>query len=108
MLYDACADAFRERRAVLHSFATFAQLASIEGATLRAPEGEWDDRAMAHALALWLVERSIVSEGTGWPVFTLGERPMIGGGVYDIMGASEMAARLALRGYPSAGRRGWW
>jgi len=52
LLYDACADAFRERRAQLHSFVTVAQLASIEGATLRAPEGEWDDRAIAHALAL--------------------------------------------------------
>jgi hypothetical protein len=51
MLYTACADAFRERQTVLHSFATFTQLASIEGATLRAPEGEHDDRADSYALA---------------------------------------------------------
>jgi hypothetical protein len=51
LLYDTCADAFRERETVLHSFATFTQLASIEGATLRAPEGEHDDRADSYALA---------------------------------------------------------
>ena len=38
------------RETVLHSLATFAQLASIEGSTLRAPEGELDDRAVAYAL----------------------------------------------------------
>jgi hypothetical protein len=51
LLYDACADAFRERETVLHGFATFAQLASIDGSTLRAPSGEHDDRAAGYALA---------------------------------------------------------
>ncbi len=51
VLYDWCADAFRNREVVLHSFATFVQLASIDGSTLRAPEGEHDDRADAFALA---------------------------------------------------------
>jgi hypothetical protein len=51
LLYDACADTFRERGTVLHSFATFVQLASIEGSSLRAPEGEHDDRAVGYALA---------------------------------------------------------
>lgn len=51
LLYDAVADAFRERQTVLHSFATFAQLALIKGGTLRAPEGEHDDRADSYALA---------------------------------------------------------
>jgi hypothetical protein len=55
MLYAVAADAFREQETVLHGFATFTQLASIEGASLRAPEGEPDDRAVAYALALWLV-----------------------------------------------------
>jgi hypothetical protein len=55
MLYAAAADAFREQQTVLHSFTTFTQLASIEGASLRAPEGEPDDRAVSYALALWLV-----------------------------------------------------
>src|SRR5262249_15730599 len=51
ILYDPCADAFRHREVVLHTFATDAQLASIDGSTLRAPEGESDDRADAMALA---------------------------------------------------------
>lgn len=51
LLYDATADAFRDRDAVLHCFDTWAQLASISGSTLRAPEGEHDDRADAFALA---------------------------------------------------------
>jgi hypothetical protein len=51
LLYDNCGDVFRTRGTVLHSFATFTQLASIEGSTLRAPEGEPDDRADSYALA---------------------------------------------------------
>jgi hypothetical protein len=56
MLYAQAADAFRQQQTVLHSFATFMQLASIEGASLRAPQGEPDDRAVAYALALWLAQ----------------------------------------------------
>jgi hypothetical protein len=36
---------------LVHSLATLTQLASIDGSTLRAPEGEHDDRADALALA---------------------------------------------------------
>jgi hypothetical protein len=49
-MYDHTADAFRNRETTLHSFTTFNQLASIEGSTLRAPEGDADDRADAYAL----------------------------------------------------------
>ena len=52
MLYDTCADAFRNRETMLHNFQTFTQLSLVEGATLRAPSGEHDDRADAYALAL--------------------------------------------------------
>jgi hypothetical protein len=52
LLYDVAADAFREGETILHSFETFVQLASIEGSTLRAPEGEMDDKADSYALAL--------------------------------------------------------
>jgi hypothetical protein len=71
MLYDRCADAFRNSEVVLHNFATFAQLASIDGSTLRAPEGEHDDRADAFALAcvgrpaagnVWLPETTLGRE----------------------------------------------
>ena len=42
---------------MLHSFGTLAQLAALEGATLRAPAGEADDRADSYALALAGVRR---------------------------------------------------
>jgi hypothetical protein len=51
MLYDALADAVRDGELLLHSFVTYQQVASIEGASLRAPEGQQDDRADALALA---------------------------------------------------------
>lgn len=55
LLYTECADHFRQnaetQTKVLHSFASYMQLASIEGATLRAPEGQHDDRADSYALA---------------------------------------------------------
>jgi hypothetical protein len=51
LLYSACADQVRNSEVILHDLATYAQLGSIEGATLKAPEGEHDDRADAFALA---------------------------------------------------------
>lgn len=51
ILYSACADAFRCQEVVLHSFATFTQLGSIEGSTLRAPDKQNDDRSDSFALA---------------------------------------------------------
>ena len=52
LLYDACAEAFQHDATVLRSFECWIQLSSIEGATLRAPEGCHDDRADAYALAV--------------------------------------------------------
>ncbi len=37
---------------VLRSFETWVQLASVDGQTLRAPEGQMDDRAIAYALCV--------------------------------------------------------
>jgi hypothetical protein len=51
-LYDKCADAFKNRETTLHSFDTFTQLSSIDGNTLRAPDGQHDDKADAYALAV--------------------------------------------------------
>ncbi len=59
LLYDACADAFRCEETVIHSFASLLQLQSIEGATLRAPEGERDDRADGYALAITAVRYAL-------------------------------------------------
>lgn len=52
LLYDTAAEAFSEKDTVLHSFDSYVQLASIEGSSLRAPEGEPDDRADGYALML--------------------------------------------------------
>ena len=51
LLYDEGANYLRQGNAAVHSLDTYAQLASIEGATLSAPEGELDDRATAYMLA---------------------------------------------------------
>jgi hypothetical protein len=51
-MYDQAADAFREGLTVVHSFSTLMQLQSIEGSTLSAPEGNYDDRATGYCLAL--------------------------------------------------------
>jgi hypothetical protein len=50
LMWSLTGDALGERYTTLHSFATRTQLGSIEGATLRAPEGEMDDRAIAFGL----------------------------------------------------------
>lgn len=52
LMYNDTADAFRDSETILHSFATYTQLASIEGASLLAPEGEHDDRADSYALCI--------------------------------------------------------
>lgn len=64
-LYDVAADTFRHGEAILHTFATLMQLQSIEGSTLRAPEGEMDDRADSCALACVarLIEPGRLSSG---------------------------------------------
>jgi hypothetical protein len=60
LLYTECADHFRQnvqsetltgRTKILHSFASYTQLASIDGSKLRAPDGMHDDRADSYALA---------------------------------------------------------
>lgn len=58
ILYDNCADRFHDKEALVHSEATYLQLASIEGATLRAPQGDHDDRADAYALGLLAAKRT--------------------------------------------------
>lgn len=50
-LYDILADAIRNQETTIYDFGTFTQLSSIEGSTLRAPEGQLDDKAIAFALA---------------------------------------------------------
>jgi hypothetical protein len=79
LLYDLTANALRERRALLHSAATCTQLARIEGSTLRAPEGEADDRADAFALACAASLMPQYKPYTGpvvyWPPVPFGSEP---------------------------------
>jgi hypothetical protein len=49
-LYDYAANALRDKDALLHNFKTVTQLQSIEASTLSAPEGDYDDCAMAYVL----------------------------------------------------------
>jgi hypothetical protein len=52
LLYDRAGEVLRDGEATIHGLETFSQLASVEGSTLRAPEGQPDDRAMAFVLAV--------------------------------------------------------
>ena len=52
MLFDLAAKDIRERGLRLHDETTFWQLTAIDGATLAAPPGQHDDRAIACVLAL--------------------------------------------------------
>ena len=49
---DHAADVLRDVATLLRDRMTLDQLAGIEGASLKAPEGQHDDRAVAHVLAL--------------------------------------------------------
>jgi hypothetical protein len=51
-LYIVAAHAFREGQTTIHSDETMLQLASIDHATLNAPPGQHDDRAVSYVLAL--------------------------------------------------------
>ena len=64
-MYTYGTEAFRDEETVLRSFETYAQLSSISGSTLRAPEGERDDRADSYVLALTAVNVG-ESSGGGW------------------------------------------
>jgi hypothetical protein len=52
LLYDDCADTFREKEVLVRDLQTLHQLASIEGGSLRAANGKHDDLADAFALAV--------------------------------------------------------
>jgi hypothetical protein len=61
LLYNDLADALRERSTEMHTFNTYLQILSIEGATLSAPPGDHDDRAMSYGLA-W---QALLHQDTG-------------------------------------------
>jgi hypothetical protein len=51
LMYSGVAESLRDRNIILHTFESYMQLSSIEGATLRAPGGAHDDLADSVALA---------------------------------------------------------
>lgn len=51
-MYDVAADALRDLDTQVYDFATYSQMTSIEGNSLKAPEGELDDLADAYVTAL--------------------------------------------------------
>ena len=57
LLYTGAATRLREGRCVIRDERTFCQLCSVEGATLKAPDGEHDDRAVAYCLALAAIDQ---------------------------------------------------
>lgn len=65
LMYSKAADAFRDGSTIVHSFASYTQLASIEGASLSAPEGESDDRAISFVLAL-AATQAPANDGQTW------------------------------------------
>lgn len=52
LMYSLGTDVLRDGRAIIHDSLTKTQLSLIEGSTLKAPEGELDDQAIAFMLAL--------------------------------------------------------
>jgi len=52
LMYNAGAEGFKEGETVIHDYETLTQIISIEKGTLRAPEGEMDDRSDSYVLAL--------------------------------------------------------
>jgi hypothetical protein len=87
LLYDRAGEALRDGAAILHGLEAFAQLASVEGATLRAPEGQPDDRAVAFVLALVGRARLLVLSraSAAWqpPCVLIPGRPNLIGGPAD-------------------------
>lgn len=59
LLYTTTADSFRSAEVHLHNFTTYNQLSSVEGSSLRAPEGQHDDRADSFALAVVALHSTI-------------------------------------------------
>jgi hypothetical protein len=58
LLYDGAATRLQERRCMIRDPATYYQLCSIEGGTLRAPAGEADDRADALSLTIAAINQT--------------------------------------------------
>lgn len=63
LLLATAADSFRNGETTIHSFATFMQLAAVEGSTLKAPEGMHDDLAISYCLAVVALPMMVAIRG---------------------------------------------
>lgn len=63
LMYDALANAFRDGDTTIHDDDTVVQIKSVEQSTLRAPDGEMEDRADSYALSLVGAD-VVVKQGT--------------------------------------------
>jgi|HubBroStandDraft_4_1064222.scaffolds.fasta_scaffold00070_44 hypothetical protein len=52
IMLDVAGESFRDKEVTVHDNHTFQQLADIQGSTLKAPEGQFDDRAISYCLAV--------------------------------------------------------
>lgn len=75
-MYSGVADDLQAKETAIYDMTTYLQLASIEGASLSAPEGEMDDSATAFALGRMAAREMQLS---GWTSETVGD--VIGGRV---------------------------
>jgi hypothetical protein len=91
ILYDAMAEAFQKGETRLHSYATFVQLAAIDGRELRAPQGEADDRADSYALAWWTCRKRPPEQEISGPLLCWPQAP----GEDDRSGQEESAGGLS-------------
>jgi hypothetical protein len=105
LLYDRAAEAIRDGEAIIHGLETFSQLASVEGSTQRAPQGQHDDRAVAFALAMAARARLLV-EMRGAADWEQGPCVLTPGRV-DPYGPAEMNPRDWRAGYDAAGPPGY-
>ncbi len=59
LMYSDLADAFKSGETIIHSFDSFSQISSIEGATLSAPDGQMDDLSDSYALAIQSIKQNV-------------------------------------------------
>ena len=69
LMYDNLAESFRIQDTIVHDDDTMIQIKSIVQTTLRAPEGEMDDRADSYALAL-LGASEVIKQGSNQYKYT--------------------------------------
>lgn len=77
MAYATTVDAIRDGDVVIHDFESYAQLASIEGGTMAAPENLHDDRAYSFCLAVCAMAK-------GEPIVQTMANPFYGTTEYNI------------------------